>query len=78
MKSTLKGKSSDSTVRIIKLIQKLQNKQHENVLSKQLLHLRTVIGVKFKQSSGDFFNKISTAMKEIDRPKYWLDLLMSN
>jgi len=73
-------KSFAFALRIVRLHRHLQNEYREFVLSRQLLHSGTTIGVlvqeaKYAQSKPDLFHKFSIALKEVNQTKYWLELL---
>ncbi len=79
MKSLMQDKSYAFAVRIVKLCKHL-NENKEFVLSKQLLRSGTAVGAllreaEFAQSTADFINKQSIALKEANETIYWLDLL---
>ncbi len=79
-KSILKEKSYAFAVRIVKLVQHLQENRKEFVLSKQLLKSGTAIGAlvreaEFGQSKPDFIHKMTIALKEGNETEYWLCLL---
>jgi four helix bundle protein len=67
-------------LRIVKAYRYLREEQNEYVLSKQMLRSGTSIGANCKeaiyaQSTLDFINKLSIALKEASETEYWLDLL---
>ena len=67
-------------LRIVKAYRYLKEEQNEYVLSKQMLRSGTSIGANCKeaiyaQSTLDFINKLSIALKEASETEYWLDLL---
>lgn len=73
-------KSKMFSLRVIKLYKYLCEEKREFVLSKQLLRSGTSIGAnaresKNAQSTSDFINKLSIALKEADETQYWLELL---
>ena len=79
-KDTVKDKSFDFAVRIVRLYQYLMNEKKEFVLSKQILRSGTSIGANVKeairgQSKPDFYTKMNIALKEASETEYWLDLL---
>jgi len=79
MKSLIQDKSYAFALRIVKLCKQL-NANKEFVLSKQLLRSGTAIGAllreaEFAQSTADFINKQSIALKEANETIYWLNLL---
>jgi len=72
-------KSFDFALSIIGLYQVLQ-RQHEYVLSKQLLRSGTSIGANVEESTAaqsrkDFITKMTVASKEARESMYWLKLL---
>ena len=67
-------------LRIVKAYRYLKEEQNEYVLSKQMLRSGTSIGANCKeaiyaQSTLDFINKLSIALKEASETEDWLDLL---
>ena len=75
----LKEKSYRFALRIVKLYQHLA-KQHEFVLSKQVLRSGTSVGANVEdagqaQSKADFVHKLSIAQKESFETHYWIRLL---
>jgi len=72
--------SFNFAVRIVKFYKHLTESKKEYVLSKQILRSGTSIGANVKesihaQSTADFINKLSIALKEADETEYWLELL---
>lgn len=79
MENVIRTKSFEFALSIIRLYQSLQ-KQHEYVVSKQLLRCGTSIGANVEeataaQSRKDFLSKMAIASKEARETKYWLLLL---
>ena len=73
-------KSKAFAIRIIRFYSYLQKEKGEHVISKQLLRSGTSIGANAResnnaQSTADFINKLSIALKEADETAYWLELL---
>ena len=73
-------KSYAFAIRIVKAYKFLCQERNEYVLSKQLLRCGTSIGAncaeaKNAQSTLDFINKLSIALKETEETKFWLNLL---
>ena len=67
-------------LRIIKLYTYLKDNKQEYVLSKQVLRSGTSIGANAResinaQSTMDFINKLTIALKEANETQYWLELL---
>jgi four helix bundle protein len=61
----------------------LQTDKKDYVLSNQLLRSGTSIGANVResrnaQSTADFVNKLSIALKEADETAYWLELLFES
>ena len=78
--NVIRTKSKAFAVRIIRLVQHLQNDLHEYVLSNQIKKSGTSIGANVResknaQSRADFINKLQIALKESDETEYWLELL---
>ena len=75
----IQQKSFDFAILIVKLYQKLI-KQHEYVLSKQLLRSATSIGANIEEalagySRKDFIYKMTISTKEARETRYWLRLI---
>ena len=65
---------------VIPLCRELQMKQHEYVLSRQLMKSGTSVGANVEeaqagQSRADFLSKMSVAAKEARETHYWLRLI---
>ena len=78
--SILRQKAFAFAVKIVRLVQKLQQQQKEYVLSAQLLDCGTSIGAnereaEFAQSRKDFINKLSVSLKETNESQFFLELL---
>ena len=78
--NTLKIKSYDFAIRIVRLSQFLQNDKKEFVLSKQILRSGTAIGAlireaEYGQSKSDFIHKLSISLKEANETEYWICIL---
>ncbi len=76
----LREKSFTFALRIVKLVQSLENESRDWVLSRQLLKSGTSIGAnvreaRFAQSNSDFVSKLSISLKEGEETEYWLELL---
>ena len=75
-------KSKSFALRIIKFC-KLLDEKKEDIISKQLFRCGTSIGANVResnnaQSTADFINKLSIALKEADETSYWLELLVES
>ena len=80
MPNVLHDKSFAFAIRIVNLYTFLTDDKKEYVLSKQILRSGTSIGANIRegrnaQSSLDFVNKYSIALKEADETQYWIELL---
>jgi len=78
--NVLYEKSYLFAIRIVRLNQYLANNKKEYILSKQVLRSGTSIGAlvresKYAQSTPDFINKLSIALKEANETHYWVSLL---
>ena len=78
--NTIKDKSLDFAIRIVRLYKHISETSHEYVLSKQLLKSGTSIGANVREAIGgqskeDFIAKMHIALKEVYETEYWLELL---
>lgn len=76
---TLKEKSMDFAIRMVKLHKYLE-KKHIGSLSNQVLRSGTVVGALYReaehaQSRVDFIHKLAIAQKECNETLYWLELM---
>ena len=76
-------KSKALAIRIIRFVRYLQTDKKDYVLSNQILRSGTSIGANVResknaQSTADFVNKLSIALKEADETAYWLELLFES
>ena len=76
----MKDKSFVFAIRVARLYKLLCKDRQEYVLSKQVLRSGTAIGALIResehaQSTADFINKLSIALKEANETEYWLMLL---
>ena len=79
-KNIIKNKSFEFALSIVNLVRKVQYKDNEYVLSRQLLKSGTAIGAiiseaEHAESKKDFIHKMSIALKEANESKYWLQLM---
>ncbi len=79
-KNVVREKSFAFALRVIKLSKFLQNEKREFVISKQVLRSGTAVGALIReaehaQSTADFINKMSIALKEANETDYWMELL---
>lgn len=80
MESILRDKSYLFALRVVRLYKHLNEQHKEYILSKQILRSGTSIGAlvreaQYAQSTKDFINKLSVALKEANESEYWLILL---
>ena len=80
---SLREKSFAFALRIVKLVQMLEDGNRQWVLTRQLLKSGTSIGAnireaRFAQSAADFVSKLSISLKEGEETAYWLELLHSS
>ena len=78
---TVRERSMDFAVRIVKLSKYLNEQKQEYVIAKQVLRSGTSIGANVAeaqrgQSKKDFIAKMSIALSEASETSYWLELLM--
>ena len=76
----LREKSFAFALRIVKLVQTLEDGNRQRVLARQLLKSGTSIGAnireaRFAQSTADYVSKLSISLKEGEETAYWLELL---
>lgn len=76
---TLKEKSMDFAIRMVKLHKYLE-KKHIGFLSNQVLRSGTVVGTLYReaehaQSRVDFIHKLAIAQKKCNETLYWLELM---
>lgn len=78
--SPLHRKSYEFSIRIVNMAKYIKCSAKEYALTNQVLRSGTAIGAlvreaEFAQSSSDFINKLSVALKECNETFYWLNLL---
>ena len=78
--SLVHKKSYAFAIRVVNMVKYLRENAEEFILSKQVLRSGTAIGAliresEFAQSSADFANKLSVALKEANETEYWLNIL---
>lgn len=79
-RNTISLLSKNFALRVIKLYKYLLEEKHEHIMSKQVYRSGTSIGANIAesrnaQSTADYINKLSIALKEADETMYWLELL---
>ena len=80
-RGTVREKSLDFAVRIVRLSKYLNKQKHEYVIANQVLRSGTSIGANIAEaqqgiSKKTFIAKMSIALAEATETKYWLELLM--
>lgn len=78
--SPLHTKSYLFAIRIVKMVRYIKCSSKEIILTDQVLRSGTAVGAllreaEFAQSSSDFINKLSIALKECNETFYWLNIL---
>lgn len=78
--SPLHNKSYDFAIRIVNMVKYIKCSDKEYALTNQVLRSGTAIGAlireaEYAQSTSDFINKLSIALKECNETFYWLNLL---
>lgn len=78
--NVIEQKSIDFAIRIVNLYKILTKKNHEYVMSTQILRSGTSIGAnitesKQAQSRADFLSKVNISLKEACETEYWLKIL---
>lgn len=78
--SPLYKKSYDFAIRIVNMVKYIKCSEKEYALTNQVLRSGTAIGAlireaEYAQSTSDFINKLSIALKECNETLYWLNLL---
>ena len=81
--NVVREKSKAFAMRTIRFVRYLQTEKKDFVLSNQILRSGTSIGANVResknaQSTADFINKLSIALKEADETSYWLELLFES
>ena len=76
----LREKSFTFALRIVKLVQALEDGNRQRVLARQLLRSGTSIGANIREatsahSKADFIAKMQIALKEASETEYWIELL---
>ena len=80
-RETVRDKSMDFAVRIVRLSKYLNEQKHEYVIANQVLRSGTSIGANIAEaqrgvSYKSFSAKMSIALSEASETGYWLELLM--
>jgi four helix bundle protein len=77
----LRTRTSDFSLRIVRLYVSLPKTTEAQVIGKQVLRSGTSVGAHYREghrakSDADIVNKFETALQELDETDYWLDLLI--
>ena len=80
VENTIVTKSKDFAIRCVNAYKFLSDRQHDYVMSRQLLKSGTSIGANVKeairgQTKLDFGAKMNIALKEASETEYWIELL---
>lgn len=82
-KETMKGRTKQFALRVIRLVQALPADQVSTVIGKQLLRCATSVGANYRaarraRSTADFLYKLSLVEEEADESAYWMELLVES
>jgi len=77
----LKQRTKQFGLRVLKVVQSLDNDRVTNVLGKQLLRCGTSVGANYRaacraRSAAEFRAKLGIVEEECDEAIYWLELLV--
>ena len=80
MQTQIKYRTKQIGLKVIKLIDDLQNKPSAWAISKQIIRSSTSIGANYRaacraKSTPDFINKLKIVEEETDETIYWLEIL---
>ncbi|ATA89406.1 four helix bundle protein [Capnocytophaga stomatis] len=74
--NTLKIKTFDFSLRIVKLTKLLVDNRKEFIITKQLLRSGALVReAEYAESKRDFIHKLHIALKEANETEYWIELL---
>ena len=79
-KETLKKRTKEFGLRIIRLVEALPQKTTEQVIGKQLLRAGTSVGANYRaacraRSKAEFVAKLGIVLEEADECGYWLEMI---
>ena len=79
----LKLRTKRFALRIIKLVESLQNSRTSEITGKQLLRSATSVGANYRaacraKSTADFISKLSIVEEEADESIYWIEMLVES
>lgn len=80
---TLKNRTKQFALRVVKLYQSLSKSGEEQVIGKQLLRSATSVGANYRaacraRSDNEFLSKISIVIEEADESEFWIELLIES
>jgi len=80
MQAQIKYRTKQIGLKIIKLVDDLQNKPSVIAVAKQIVRSSTSIGANYRaackaKSTADFINKLKIVEEETDETLYWLEIL---
>jgi four helix bundle protein len=78
--NALKDKSLEFAIQVVNTCRKIQSREKEYILTKQLIRSGTAIGALYREaqhaeSKLDFIHKLAIAQKECNESIYWLELM---
>jgi len=76
-------RTKQMALRIIKLVDALPKTIVGNVIGKQIIPSGTSVGAQFREakrarSKAEFLSKVQSAMQELEKTSYWLELLVES
>lgn len=79
----LKDRTKAFTLRIVKLVDSLPNRQTPQVIGKQLLRCGTSVGANYRascraRSQADFISKMGIVEEESDESLFWMEILVES
>ncbi len=80
MEEILKNRTKAIGIKVIKLVEKMNNNIAQQVISKQIIRSATSIGVNYRavcraKSDADFIKKLRIVEEEADKTLFWLEIL---
>lgn len=78
--NNLKIRTKDYALSIIRLFSELPTIMESQIIGRQLLRSGTSVGAQYREaarakSDADFISKIEGSLQELEKTKYWLELL---
>ena len=79
----MKLRTKRFALRIIKLVESLENTRTSEIIGKQLLRSGTSVGANYRaacraKSTADFISKLSIVEEETDECVYWIEMLVES